>query len=88
MKKRNPDAHCSNCPYWEDGMATVYAEDTWIGICVRYPPPEKILEQCEDRKDGGDVYFVESAWEEGPFTGQDWVCGEHPNFLIEEATNG
>ena len=51
--KRNPDAHCGNCPYfWADG------HNDRDGYCRRHPIPESVIH------------------------GEDYWCGEHPDFEL------
>lgn len=81
MKKRNPDAKCGDCPYWDDNGMELDAQGMQTGRCLRFPPAHKEYESLFD-----EDCFVEASFGFGSFTAQDAICGEHPDFFMEEIT--
>lgn len=79
--KKNPEAICSNCPYW----AQITTKASWKeGECHRYPPNLILISS-------GNSVPVSSVSIEGftypvsryPMTRETGLCGEHPEFLIK-----
>lgn len=83
MKKRNPKALCGNCPYWD----YLDADPEPRGTCLRRSPSVvlAVTEKDQENQDCGmdDIFLTDPrdcAW---PQTTEDRVCGEHPNFFVE-----
>lgn len=70
--KRNHEAVCGNCPYWERSEHPRYSKSN--GRCSKYAPrPYLEMREAED----ADIFYF-------PLTDDNTWCGEHPDFELKD----